>query len=195
MTSMRIHIPVEVIPAASGDLERLVEAGERGALPATVVDAVMAQVSSDLAPNGRVALFSREARWAAVIASAIEQVAGRRAPVAELDRARRAQIVRLIEQHSDDPRLSPETIAAALGVSRRTLYLAAEPLGGIAECLRGVRAWRAIERIEDPTDRSSLQVIARESGFTSHRRMTRAINAELGISPAALRTRVQGEAS
>lgn len=108
-----------------------------------------------------------------------------------VDRARRAQISRIIRQYSDDPRLTPETLAAAMGISRRTLYLAAEPLGGLAEYLRSVRAARAIERIEDPTENASLEAIALESGFTSPRRMARAIQSELGVNPTSLRHRAR----
>lgn len=192
MTSLRIHVPLEVIPASAHDLQRLVDASAADALPASVLTAVTAQVAADLSVSvAKVALFAREPRWAAVVARAVEELTGRRAAVSLIDRARRAQISRIIRQYSDDARLTPETMAAAMGISRRTLYLAAEPLGGLAEYLRSVRAARAIERIEDPTENASLEAIALESGFTSPRRMARAIQSELGVNPTSLRLRAR----
>jgi AraC-like DNA-binding protein len=192
MTSLRIHVPLEVIPASTHDLHLLVEASSAGTLPPSVLAAVTAQVSADLSAGAaKAGLFAREPRWAAVVARAVEELTGRRAAVALVDRARRVQISRIIRQYSDDPRLTPETMAAAMGISRRTLYLAAEPLGGLAEYLRSVRAARAIERIEDPAEDASLEAIALESGFTSPRRMARAIQSELGVNPTSLRHRAR----
>ncbi|MGN6502847.1 MAG: helix-turn-helix domain-containing protein [Pseudolysinimonas sp.] len=192
MTSLRIHVPLEVIPASASDLRLLVHASAVDALPDSVLAAVTAQVTADLSVSAaKTGLFAREPRWAAVVVRAVEELTGHRAAVSLVDRARRAQISRIIRQYSDDPRLTPETMADAMGISRRTLYLAAEPLGGLAEYLRSVRAARAIERIEDPTESASLEVIARESGFTSPRRMTRAIQSELGVNPTSLRLRAR----
>lgn len=192
-TSMRVYVPTDVIPADESQLARLVSASDLDALPPSVLMSVTAQFSADLATSDprSVVLFSRESRWAGIVAAAIEDLTGHRPTVTQLDRARRAQIARIVDQYSGDLRLNPDTIAAALGVSRRTVYLAAESLGGVAEYLRSVRVWRAIARIEDPDDDATLESIARDCGFSSPRRLCRSVQSELGINPASLRAQVR----
>jgi AraC-like DNA-binding protein len=191
MTSMRVHLPIDMIPVDRRSLDRLVVASDQNALPAWVVDAVTSHMAADLdSSSDRAARFSREASWAALVGSAAEALSARRASIAVVERARRRQFAHIVDQHSGDAALTPDSLAAALGVSRRTLYVLAEPLGGVAEYLRGVRAWRAIERLQDPDDTSILASIARLTGFSSLRRMTRAVQSEIGVTPTALRAEV-----
>lgn len=53
MTSLRVHVPLEVIPASPHDLQRLVEASAADALPVSVLTAVTAQVTAISRPAAR----------------------------------------------------------------------------------------------------------------------------------------------
>ena len=60
-----------------------------------------------------------------------------------------------------DAALTPDAIARALGVSRRTLYLLTADLGGLADYIRTIRVLRALDLLQDPGCELSLQEIAR----------------------------------
>ncbi|MEV6067679.1 helix-turn-helix transcriptional regulator [Nocardia sp. NPDC052001] len=111
---------------------------------------------------------------------------GRRALDAE--RARR-----LIEAHAHDPRVTPEAIAAMLGIGERTLYKVMRSSGypSPGALLRTIRVERAHRRllVALPVD---MDRIAFEEGFPSTRRFREAYREYYGLTPVQMRARVLG---
>ncbi|MGX5680899.1 helix-turn-helix domain-containing protein [Schumannella luteola] len=183
-----VRVPEAMIPAAPADLRRVAARGNLLALPgvaAPLVDRARAMVDdAEVVPP-----FSDEVWWARAVSDVVTRVTGIPPAPSVVARARRAQVERIVARYSGDRRLSPETIAAAIGVSRRSLYELAEPqFGGISEYIRTARTMRAMRMLADETlrDRSSAE-IASAAGFSSAKHMTRALLAHNGISPASLR--------
>ncbi|WP_433728000.1 helix-turn-helix domain-containing protein [Nocardia sp. CA-129566] len=111
---------------------------------------------------------------------------GKRATDAE--RARR-----LIEDHANDPRVTPETIAAMLGIGERTLYkvLKSAEYPSPGAMLRAIRVERAHRRLSTalPVD---MDRIAFEEGFPSTRRFREAYRERYGQTPAQMREQLFG---
>ncbi|MEU3982843.1 helix-turn-helix domain-containing protein [Streptomyces sp. NPDC026672] len=93
-----------------------------------------------------------------------------------------------IRAHADDPRLTPDSVARAVGVSVRTLATAMRPIGSPAETIRVERLRRARECLADPfLARSSIAEIAATCGFTDATTFTRAFKREFGSLPSEYR--------
>jgi AraC-like DNA-binding protein len=111
---------------------------------------------------------------------------GRRAMDAE--RARR-----LIEDRASDPRMTPENIAALLGIGERTLYKVLKSAGypSPGAMLRAIRVERAHRRLSTtlPVD---MDRIAFEEGFPSTRRFREAYREHYGQTPAQMREQLFG---
>jgi AraC-like DNA-binding protein len=186
---LRVLVPIELVATDGRCIDQLVEASDAGTLPAEVVELVVAQFQADLSARlaGDEPLFVMEARWAAVVVACACAATGRRPSAERLADARRAQVARIVERHCADVALTPDTIARALGVSRRTLYLLTAHLGGLADYIRTIRALRALDLLQDPACELSLQQIARQTGFASPKAMSRALIRLVGVSPGRLR--------
>ncbi|HST80653.1 MAG TPA: AraC family transcriptional regulator, partial [Kineosporiaceae bacterium] len=80
-------------------------------------------------------------------------------------RLRREQVIAYLRRNLDNPRLDAEVIAAALFVSRRTLFraFAGEP-GGVVGLLRQMRVERA-QRLLRASPGMPVRVVAAECGF------------------------------
>jgi AraC-like DNA-binding protein len=99
----------------------------------------------------------------------------------------RQRIHRFVRQHAHDPSLDAARIAAACGVSRRTMYRAladdGEPLATLIRRLRVARAEHLLR------DRPGLPiaVVAAESGFGGPSQLHRVFRATVGMTPALYR--------
>jgi AraC-like DNA-binding protein len=102
--------------------------------------------------------------------------------------ARRWQVRRYVEDNLADPMLSPDTIAAALHLSRRSLYAVLAGSEGPAAMIRRARVRRAVAMLRDP-GRSHLSVadIGAAVGFARPAHFSRLVRAECGRSPRELR--------
>ncbi|MEV0295460.1 helix-turn-helix domain-containing protein [Nocardia sp. NPDC050710] len=93
-----------------------------------------------------------------------------------------------VDNHSDDPSVTPDSIAAHMNCSLRQLHKA---LGVVqttpALLLRHTRLARARRRLEDPFNRDSIDRIAFGSGFNSLSTFRESFRNRYGIYPAALR--------
>ena len=121
-------------------------------------------------------------------------------PTAErVDRARPAlrgallaRAKRHIRANCADPKLTPASVAAAVGASRTSLYRAFEPEGGVAEYLRKARLEAARSALLDPSDGRRIGDIAFAYGFSSEAQFSRAMRAAFGAPPSELRRGVGG---
>ena len=102
--------------------------------------------------------------------------------------ARRAK--QHIERNLSLPGLSPDSIAAGLGVSRRTLYRVFEPGGGIRKYIQSRRLDRVRGALADQGHRRKISEIAADYGFTRADYFARAFKRQFGLSPAEARRAV-----
>lgn len=117
---------------------------------------------------------------AACLAPSRETIPSAREP---LDMARLAVIRRHIDRHLCSPDLSPESICKTLRLSRSTLYIACEPLGGVAAFIQRRRLERAYAALTDPRDGRRISEIAYQHGFVSKAHFSRAFRRVFGCSP------------
>lgn len=189
-TSLLIQLYHELIPAAEAQIEDVIDVGELAHYPAATQPALamMQELARSLVVNDYYP-FSIEPAWARTLGRMIQEVTGVTAPAAVIASARRAQIERMVERFSSDPRLTSETIAETLQISRRTLYdLTSSELGGISEHIRATRARRAAAMLADPeTGSLSLADIALRTGLTSEKQVRRALHSVFGATPADIR--------
>lgn len=113
---------------------------------------------------------------------------------AEIDRSAAAQVLRhaarrMIEANLADPALTPEAVAAALGVSRAKLYRAFAPLGGVASFIRGRRLKRSLGDLFDPQQaHRPIYEIAYKWAFSSESDYSRAFRRQFQLSPREARS-------
>ncbi|MFL4908503.1 helix-turn-helix domain-containing protein [Streptomyces sp. MMS24-I2-30] len=90
-----------------------------------------------------------------------------------------------IQRHLADPRLSPETVAAAHGISVRRLYqLFRDEDVGVAAWIRARRLERCRRDLADSAQLSrSIQTIASRWGFPDPAHFSRTFRAAYGMSP------------
>lgn len=101
---------------------------------------------------------------------------------------------RYIASHLDDPQLTPDGVAAALGVSRRTLYSWFEPLGQ-SPCvfIQRTRLDRCRSALLDPASRgTTITRIAFDHGFSDMAHFSRLFKGAFGASPREYRKRHDG---
>jgi AraC-like DNA-binding protein len=98
----------------------------------------------------------------------------------------------LVQRQATDPALDANAVAAACGVSRRTLFRALSAAGEttFTALLRQVRVDN-VRRALRETPHRSLAVIAQQSGFAGEAQMYRAFREVTGTTPAVYRGRVR----
>ena len=106
---------------------------------------------------------------------------------AQLDAVLARQAKRHIGRQLRCPDLSANSIAACLGVSRRTLYRVFEPTGGIQKYIQGKRLDAVRAELLDHTHRRKVSEIAEASGFTRMDYFSRVFKKRFGHSPRAIR--------
>jgi len=92
-----------------------------------------------------------------------------------------------IDAHLCEPEWGAQELAAALRLSRSTLYRLFEPYGGVAECIRERRLARAHIRLADRDERRSIGEIALSCGFRNDTSFSRAFRHAFGYSPSEAR--------
>ena len=92
-----------------------------------------------------------------------------------------------IDVHLHEAEWGAQELAAALRLSRSTLYRVFEPYGGVAECVRERRLARAHIHLADRDDRRSVGEIALSCGFRNDTSFSRAFRNAFGYSPSEAR--------
>ncbi|MEV5003252.1 helix-turn-helix transcriptional regulator [Nocardioides sp. LML1-1-1.1] len=129
--------------------------------------------------HDRAAAFLLQVRWALRTSSA-----------AEATTSRRDQAERHIADHLGEPSLDTDSIATALGMSRRSLQKLFEDAGGVAAYIRRRRLESAVALLSSP-HRPGVDEVARRSGFSNRRALERAMRKVVEQTPAELRRRAQ----
>lgn len=105
------------------------------------------------------------------------------------------RLLAFIEQHRDDPELSPALLQRHFGLSRRQLYMAFQGSEqGPAALIRRYRLAAAREELVQRPDMPVID-IAFASGFHSLSDFGRAFRREYGLSPSELRSSARGHAA
>lgn len=102
-------------------------------------------------------------------------------------RLRREQVVSYLRRNLNDPRLDADVIAAALHVSRRTLFRTFDgESDGAMGLLRRMRVERA-QRLLRHSPATSIRVVAAECGFAGEVQFHRTFRAVTGSTPGEFR--------
>lgn len=107
----------------------------------------------------------------------------------QLEAARRARVIALVDAALDDAELSPATLVERSGISRSELYRCFAPAGGIARViqLRRLRhAYRELARADGP---ATVSRIGEAVGFFDASSFTRAFRREFGCTPSEVLAR------
>lgn len=107
----------------------------------------------------------------------------------QLEAARRARVIALVDAALDDADLSPATLVERSGISRSELYRCFAPAGGIARViqLRRLRhAYRELARADGP---ATVSRIGEAVGFFDASSFTRAFRREFGCTPSEVMDR------
>lgn len=127
----------------------------------------------------------------ALIGNAVTHIYGQTSPAqdgAVSRRLRKAQAC--IEDRLTDPSLSPDDIAVACGMSRRSLYAAFNALGQTPNSyVLQRRLTVAAERLGDPGLRTTITQVAFEMGFSDAAHFSRVFSDKFGQTPSQWRQR------
>jgi AraC-like DNA-binding protein len=98
------------------------------------------------------------------------------------------RVHQFIQRYAKDPSLDADLVAAACGISRRTLFRALSEAGDttFTSLVRQVRVENMQRTMRDMPDRP-LAVLAQEAGFAGESQMYRAFRKVTGTTPAAYR--------
>jgi AraC-like DNA-binding protein len=113
----------------------------------------------------------------------------------QLEAARRARVVALVDAALGEAELSPAMLVQRSGVSRSELYRCFAPIGGIARVIQQRRlrqAYRELARVDAPP---SVSRIGEAVGFYDPSSFTRAFRREFGCTPSEVLTRRAPQAS
>lgn len=104
-------------------------------------------------------------------------------------RSQRMHVVRYIATHYADPQLGPATLAAHLGMSKRSLQRLFEgEKFSVSQLIQTKRVDQVLLRLRDPRySATSLDELAVLTGFGSALALRRAVQAATGRTPSALR--------
>lgn len=103
----------------------------------------------------------------------------------------RERVHRFVEEHAFQVGLDVATVAAACGVSRRTLFRALEGGESLNQQIRRLRITRAQELLSSRPERG-LPMIAASSGFSGVAQLHRTFKAETGRTPGEYRALLTG---
>ncbi|MBP2329130.1 AraC-like DNA-binding protein [Kibdelosporangium banguiense] len=195
-SALHIAVPRKKLAITDYVLSRVIGPHDAGGV--TVFDALvrpmMAGLVGKLGELSKSSVAELGTVWPAVVTMLLRALEDRHSVAPDDTIARRNAVMRYIEIHLSDPALSPDTIAAALHMSRRTLYKVLTPETadgtGVAAVIRRERLVRARRILVDPAygDRTIGQIGA-DVGIPSAARFSRLFRAEFGVAPRDLRTR------
>ena len=193
LCGIQVDLPRAAVPVSDTELARL-NAGRRlvaDPVYTTLVRPALTGVAGHLGQLADARLDGLAAVWTSLITMLVASVSGTGAGPAELAPARRVQAARYIAAHLADPGLGPDAVAAALHISRRTLYAA---LGtddaGVAAQIRTARLAAARAILADPADQRPIADVAAQVGLTRPAHFSRLFRRQYGQSPRELRAAV-----
>jgi AraC-like DNA-binding protein len=122
---------------------------------------------------------------AACVAPSAERVGTAREQV---DRGRLERVRQTVRTHLRSPRLGPNTLCRAVGMSRSSLYRLLEPEGGVNHYIQRRRLLEAHATLSDPAAKRTVSAIAEELCFSDPSSFGRSFRAMFGYSPGEVRS-------
>ncbi|NKE44005.1 helix-turn-helix transcriptional regulator [Roseomonas frigidaquae] len=101
----------------------------------------------------------------------------------QLEAARRARVIALVDAALGDPELSPAKLVRQTGLSRSELYRCFAPTGGVSRVIQLRRLRRAYAELARADGPSSISLIKDAVGFFDASSFTRAFRREFGCTP------------
>lgn len=193
--TIQVNVARSALPFSDAALDRICERGLPPSSP--VFEGVVGPMLR--AAVGRLDGFAAHAPdlgavWLAAVTLLLRSIdhGGDAGSGAEVAPARRVQALRYIEAHLDDPALCPELVAAALHVSRRSLYEAFAADGGVAGVIRQRRLERARRLLADPAHTGlSVAEVGAAVGIGNAAHFSRLFRAAHGEAPREARARAR----
>ncbi|MFD4240102.1 helix-turn-helix domain-containing protein [Streptomyces sp. NPDC058525] len=190
--SIILHLPKDALPLRSGRVDRLL--GRRIAADSGMA-AVLARFVSSLGEHGSQCEPQELRRLGSVAADLAAACLAQRLdaygelPAEARARALRERIDAFVEHHLGDPELTPALIAAAHGISVRSLHALLRERGeSISAAVRRRRLERARADLARPGPAARpVHEIAARWCFTSAPAFSRAFRAAYGLSPTEFR--------
>jgi AraC-like DNA-binding protein len=182
---MQLSLPRAVVPVSDRELERLTEREALLTDPVFtgLVRPALIGMAGHLAQLANAEGTELAAVWTTLLAMLVRSLAGRDLAGADLAPARRLAAQRYISSHLADPSLSPDTVAVALRISRRSLYACFPGEHGVAGEIRRLRLSRARALLHDPQRTGPIAAIAAEVGLANAAHFSRLFRAAYGQSP------------
>jgi AraC-like DNA-binding protein len=192
MRGIEVDLPRAAVPVADTGLAQI-NAGRRlvtDPVYTSLVRPALAGMAGRLGHLATTRLDGLAEVWTSLITMLTASASGNGAAEADLAAARRVQARKFIAAHLADPDLGPDTVAAALHISRRSLYSALDTdQDGIAAQIRQSRLAAARAILADPANRQPIADIAAQVGLISPAHFSRLFRRHYGHSPRELRTR------
>lgn len=190
--TIEVTVPRRALPVADPIIERFTAMAPpaESVLFETMVQPLLTGMAGRLEELSQAATVELRTIWVSVITMLILSLDRQPSGSADTAATRRRTALRFIEDRLSDPDLDPDMVAAALGISRRSLYHAFAGGAGVAATIRRLRLERARKALLDPSRRSRpIAELAREVGLPSSAHFSRLFHTEFGESPRALRAR------
>ncbi len=178
LISRNVHIESAVARTCSG-------ATGVGAVAASFLEC-LAQHDAEIPEDHRRRLGDQAIDFTAV---ALSDAAGTTPTSESVARFNRQRVLNVVDQNLDNPDLSVAFVAAALGVSTRTIQkLFASDSPPLSARIRAARIDRAKRALSDPRrDHLTIARIANDLGFGSPTQFARVFKAASGYSPSEFR--------
>lgn len=191
--NLNILLPRDLLDAVLPpfDMHGLVVQGAMGALLRDHLESLAANLPH-MHPDDAAGIADATCRVvAACLAPSRENAARAREPLAAV---RLHQVRNYIDRHLCSPHLSAQSICAALGISRSTLYNVCAPMDGVSAFIQKRRLRRIHALLSDPHERRLISEIAYLFGFVSNAHFSRVFRNAFGYSPREARASVASRA-
>ncbi len=106
----------------------------------------------------------------------------------QIDCGRLERVRQIIRTHLRSPKLGPDTLCRAVGMSRSNLYRLLEAEGGVTHYIQRQRLLEARSTLGDPNNKRSISVIAEEFCFADASSFGRAFRMMFGHSASEVRS-------
>lgn len=184
-----VFVPREILQVKLGDIRGLHGADLRGGMGPLLADFLRA-LAARLPDMSEIDGEAAAAATIDIIAACLRPTAERlRRAEAPIEDAVLVRAKRLIEDNLHSPRLTPDFLCRALGVSRRTLYRLFAPRNGIHTYILRRRLDRVMSALTDPDNRQPISELAARCGFISRETFWRAFKKQYGLTPGDARAR------
>lgn len=199
MHAMQVNVPQALLSTSNAAIERIAARQPLDITPTfgALVRPMLLGTAGNLPILGSARAEDLARVWLSAVTMLVRSLSDQDIAGAELAPARRVLAERFIEAHLGDPQLDPDAVAAALHVSRRTLYQSfADDGQGVAAMIRELRMRRADALLRDPGQRHRpISEIAAEVGLPGAAHFSRLFRDRFGESPRERRRLAAAPAS